>query len=145
VKAALLAVALALALPGVVLAADGPAYEEAPAPVASPDPGVGSAVVRFSGLRLDRRSGRALVFVSVSAPGRAIVHGRGVRRLVRIAGRAKRMRLPVKPKVRLQHYLKRHGKGRIRVEVTFKPLAGVPETIEKVVVLRRARHRARRG
>ncbi len=50
-----------------------------------------------------------------------------------------RVRLPVKPKVRLRHFLKRHGKGRIRVAVTFTPAAGIPRKREKVVVLRRHR------
>ena len=83
-----------------------------------------------------------MVFVWVSGSGRLIVHGRGVRRLVRFAPRSKRMRLPVKPKVRLLHYLKRHRKGRIRVLVTFKPASGIPTTIERPIVLRhKRRHR----
>ena len=78
-----------------------------------------------------------MLFVRVFEPGRVILHGRGVRRLVRGAPRAKVVRLPVKPKVRLRRYLERHGKGRIRVEVTFKPTAGEPRTLEKPIVLRR--------
>jgi DNA-binding beta-propeller fold protein YncE len=96
--------------------------------------------IRFNGLRLNRRSGTAVLFVRVPGPGRAILHGRGVRRLARGARRAMRVRLPIKPKLRLKRYLKEHGKAKIRVEVTFKPDGGIPKTIEKVVVLRRKHH-----
>jgi hypothetical protein len=137
----LLAAALVPAWPGRGAAADEPAYEEAaPGPVYSPADSVGSKGIRFNGLGLNRRNGSAVLFVRVPGPGRVILHGRGVRRLVRGAPRAMVVRLPVRPKVRLRHYLKRHGKGRIRVEVTFKPLTGaLPKTIEKVIVLRRGR------
>jgi len=78
-----------------------------------------------------------VLFVRVSEPGRVILHGRGVRRLGRGAPQAKVVALPVKPKVRLRRYLKQHGKGRIRVEATFKPTAAEPRTLEKAIVLRR--------
>jgi hypothetical protein len=134
----LLLSALLLALPGGAAVAEEPVYEEAaPGPVYSPAPGVGK--IRLSGLRLNRRNGSAVLFVRVAGPGRVILKGRGVRRLSRGAPRAKVVRLPIKPKVRLRHFLKRHGKGRIRVEVTFKPTGGIPGTLEKVIVLRRKR------
>lgn len=95
--------------------------------------------IRFKRLKLNRRNGSAVLFVRVAGPGRVLLKGRGVRRLSRGAPRAKVVRLPVKPKVRLRRFVKRHGKGRIRVEVTFRPVGGVPRTIEKVIVLRRKR------
>lgn len=94
---------------------------------------------RFAGLVKNRRNGSAVLYVRVPGPGRVILKGRGVRRLRRGAPRAKRVRLPVKPKVRLRHFLKKHGKGRIRVEVTFTPTGGEPRTLEKVIVLKRRR------
>jgi len=127
----LLAAVLALALAG----AGEPTYEEAPGPIYAPAPGAGK--IRFNGLRLNRRSGTAVLFVRVFEPGRVVLHGRGVRRLGRGAPQAKVVALPVKPKVRLRRYLKQHGKGRIRVEATFKPTAGTPSTLEKPIVLRR--------
>jgi DNA-binding beta-propeller fold protein YncE len=95
--------------------------------------------IRFNGLKLNRRNGTAVLSVKVPGPGRVALKGRGVRRLARSASRAKRVRLPIKPKVRLKRFVKRHGKGRIRVEVTFRPVGGEPRTIEKVIVLRRKR------
>jgi hypothetical protein len=122
-------------LPGAV-GAEEPVYEDAP--VYEPAPAV--AKVRFAGLRLNRRSGTAVLFVRVFEPGQVILHGRGIRRLVRGAPQAQLLRLPVKPKPRLRRFLKRHGKGRIRPLVTLKPQAGtLPKTIERVVVLRRGR------
>jgi hypothetical protein len=95
--------------------------------------------IRFAGLVKNRRNGSAVLFVRVPGPGRVILNGRGVRRLARRARRAMRVRLPIKPKVRLRHFVKRHGKGRIRVEVTFRPVGGESRTIEKVIVLKRTR------
>jgi DNA-binding beta-propeller fold protein YncE len=96
---------------------------------------------RFVGLVKNRRNGSAVLFVRVPSPGRLLLFGRGVRRLRRGAGQPKVVRLPVKPKVRLVHFLKRHGKGRIRVEVVFEPTGGTPRTREKVIVLKRKRQR----
>jgi subtilisin family serine protease len=98
-----------------------------------------SSRFRFARLVKNRSNGSAILYVRVPGPGRLILHGRGVRRLVRSAPGAMVLRLPIKPKVRLRHYLKRHGKGRIRVEVTYKPLGGTPRTLEKAIVLRRHR------
>jgi hypothetical protein len=135
---ALLAVVLVLAGGA---AADEPVYEDAPVYTPAPE----RAKVRFAGLRLNRRSGTAILFVRVFEPGRVVLHGRGIRRLTRGAPYAgapssQLVRLPVKPKVRLRRYLKRHGKGRIRPIVTLRPQAGtLPKTIERVIVLRRRR------
>lgn len=94
---------------------------------------------RFAGLVKNRGNGSAVLFVRVPGPGKVILKGRGVRRLARGAPRVMRVRLPIKPKVRLRHFLKRHGKGRIRVEVTFRPVGGEPFTREKPILLKRKR------
>lgn len=102
---------------------------------------VPSSKFRFAGLVKNRRNGTAVLFVRVPGPGRVILKGHGVRRLSRGAPRAMRVRLAVKPKVRLRRYLKQHGKARIRVEVTFKPIDGIPFTREKAILLKRTRGR----
>jgi len=93
----------------------------------------------FAGLLKNRGNGFAILYVRVPGPGKLKLGGRGFRRLVRTAHGATTVTLPVKPKVRLRHFLKKHGKGRIRVEVTFSPTGGEPRTLEKVIVLRRHR------
>jgi hypothetical protein len=128
-----------LALPGGgVAAADEvgstPTYTPAYTPAELP-----SNRFRLARLVKNRRNGSAVLYVRVPSPGRVILKGRGVRRLARGAPRAKVVRLPVKPKVRLRHFLKRHGKGRIRVEVTFRPLGGIPRSLERPILLRRQR------
>lgn len=110
-----------------------------PAAVGDPPQELASNRFRFAGLVRNRRNGYAVLLVHVPGPGRLVLKGRGVRRLARSARGAGRVRLPVKPKVRLRHFLKRHGKGRIRVEVTFTPLGGVPKTREKPILLKRRR------
>ncbi len=95
---------------------------------------------RFLFVRLVRKpNGYADLYVRTFNSGRLILRGRGVRRLARGAPRPTVVRLPVKPKVRLRHYLRRHGKGRIRVEVTFKPFDAEPRTLEKPILLRHRR------
>ena len=93
----------------------------------------------FAGLVKNRGNGFAVLYVRVPGPGKVSLKGRGFRRLSRTARRAMTVRLPIKPKVRLRHFLKQHGKGRIRVEVTFTPTGGEPRKREKVIVLRRHR------
>jgi hypothetical protein len=93
----------------------------------------------FAGLIRKRANGFAVLYVRVPGPGVVKLGGRGFRRLSRTARQATKVRLPIKPKVRLRHYLKRHGKGRIRAIVTFTPTGGAPRTLEKVIVLRRTR------
>jgi len=108
-------------------------------PIVDPVVQLPSNRFRFAGLVKNRSNGSAVLFVRVPGQGRVLLRGRGFRRLARTAPRAKRVRLPVKPKIPLKRFLKRHGKGRIRVEVTFKPTGGVPRTLEKVIVLKRRR------
>jgi DNA-binding beta-propeller fold protein YncE len=91
----------------------------------------------FAGLIRKRANGFAVLYVRVPGPGKVELKGRGLRRLSRTARQATKVRLPIKPKVRLRHFLKRHGKGRIRAVVTFTPVGGEPRTLEKVIVLRR--------
>lgn len=118
-----------------------------PAPPCPKGPGVVQVTLipttvprlRFNRLKLNRSNGSAVLFARVSGPGRVILKGRGVRRLSRAAAGAELVRLPVKPKVRLRRFLKRHGKGRIRVEVTFRPVDGLERSFEKAIVLRRKR------
>jgi hypothetical protein len=135
-----LVAALGLALPMSGVAVEGPSYEEVP-PAYVPPP-ARSPRLHFSGFRRNLRSGTAIVFVSVPGAGRVILHGRGIRRIARFVGQPRRLRLVVRPKVRLMHYLKRHRKGRIRAAVTFRPGDGsVPQTIERPIALKRRHHR----
>jgi hypothetical protein len=108
-------------------------------PIVDPVARLPSNRFRFAGLVKNRSNGSAVLFVRVPGPGRVILKGRGVRRLGRGVRQAKRVRLPVRPKIPLKRFLKRHGKGRIRVEVTFAPVGGLPNSLEKVIVLRRRR------
>jgi hypothetical protein len=111
-----------------------------PEPIAAPLAKLPSNKFHFAGLAKNRSNGFAVLYVRVPGPGKVSLKGRGFRRLSRTARQATTVSIPIKPKVRLRHFLKRHGKGRIRVEVTFTPTDGEPRKREKVIVLRR--HRA---
>jgi streptogramin lyase len=108
-----------------------------PVDVAAPIPP--SNRFHFAGLVKNRSNGFATLYVRVPGPGTLNLSGRGFRRLARTAQQATTLSLPVKPKVRLRHFLRKHGKGRIRLAVTFTPVGGFPRTMERVVVLRRHR------
>lgn len=108
-------------------------------PIAAPILKLPSNKFHFAGLVKKRSNGFAVLYVRVPGPGKVSLTGRGFRRLTRTARQATTVSLPVKPKVRLRHFLKQHGKGRIRVEVTFTPTGGEPRKREKVIVLRRHR------
>jgi len=108
-------------------------------PIVDPGTKLPSNKFHFAGLIKKRSNGFAVLYVRVSGPGKVSLTGRGFRRLSRTARQATTVGLPIKPKVRLRHFLKRHGKGRIRVEVTFTPTGGEPRKREKVIVLRRHR------
>ncbi len=113
--------------------------EPQPEPIFDPVVKPPSNKFHFAGLVKNRSNGFAMLYVRVPGPGKLKLSGRGFRRLVRTARAATTVSLPIKPKVRLRHFLKQHGKGRIRVAVTFTPTGGEPRTLEKVVVLRRHR------
>jgi hypothetical protein len=110
-----------------------------PEPIVDPVVKPPSNKFHFAGLVKNRSNGFAVLYVRVPGPGKVSLKGRGSRRLSRTARQATTLSLPVKPKVRLRHFLKKHGKGRIRVAVTFTPTGGEPRTLEKVIVLRRHR------
>lgn len=108
-------------------------------PIVDPVLKLPSNKFHFAGLRKNRANGFAVLYVRVPGPGKVSLKGRGFRRLSRTARQATTVALPIKPKVRLRIFLKQHGKGRIRVEVTFTPTGGEPREREKVIVLRRHR------
>lgn len=110
-----------------------------PEPIVEPGAKPPSNRFHFADLQKHRSNGFAVLYVRLPGPGRVNLNGRGFRRLSRTARQATTVQLPIKPKVRLRHFLKRHGKGRIRVAVTFTPVGGTPRTLERVVVLRRHR------
>lgn len=115
-----------------------PAKQE-PEPIADPVVKLPSNKFHFAGLVKKRSNGFAVLYVRVPGPGKVSLTGRGFRRLSRTARQATTVSIPIKPKVRLRIFLKQHGKGRIRVEVTFTPTGGEPRSREKVIVLRRHR------
>lgn len=116
-----------------------PCIPPEPEPIVDPGAKPPSNKFRFAGLRKNRANGFAVLYVRVPGPGKVSLKGRGFRRLSRTARQATTVGLPIKPKVRLRIFLKQHGKGRIRVEVTFTPTGGEPRTREKVILLRRHR------
>lgn len=113
--------------------------EREPEPIVDPIVKPPSNKFHFAGLLKKRSNGFAVLYVRVPGPGTVNLKGRGFRRLSRTARQATTVTIPIKPKVRLRHFLKRHGKGRIRAEVTFTPTGGEPRKREKVIVLRRHR------
>ena len=134
---------VALAWAATVSAAEGPVYDEGPIySPAEPVAGASQPRLRFAGLKRNRSNGRAVMFVRVSEPGRLFLWGRGALPFRRATGRAGRVRLLVRPRIPLKRYLKRRGKGRIRISVALEPFSGAPGRIfERPVLLKRRRRR----
>jgi len=123
------------------VASGAPSYEEAP-PVYAPP--VRAPRIHFAGFHRNVRSGTAILFVSVPGAGRVILPGRGIRRLARFVGQPRLLRVVVRPKARLMHYLKRHRKGMIRAAITFRPEdQSAAQTIERPIALTRRHDRHR--
>lgn len=115
----------------------------APLPLVAPPPPPAVRIISRFGIRRiirNRRRGIAFAVVKVHSPGRLVLRGRGIRRVVRGTQRAPRvLRVPIKPKVRLRRYLRRKHRAKIRFKITFRPHGGAPFTRERPLTLIRRR------
>jgi len=98
-----------------------------------PDP------MTLGALSLNRKRGTATLKVRVPSAGRVVLRGEGVRRASKIAARRGVVELVVRAKGKAMRELRREGRARIRLRVTFTPLLGEAQTRSRAVTLRRAR------
>jgi hypothetical protein len=130
------------------------AYELEPAPTAGaepPPPATGTApppaiapptaatakpsgAFKFAKLKLNKAAGTATLTVSVPAPGRLALSGKGIVGRARNAA-AGQVKLVVAPAGALRRRLRKAGAAKVTAEVTFTPLGGAPRIRSKTVDL----------
>ncbi|HEX7058319.1 MAG TPA: PKD domain-containing protein [Solirubrobacterales bacterium] len=86
-------------------------------------------------LKRNKRTGRATLFGRISAPGRLVLFGGGVRKVRRYFGHSGRVELQIKPKRKLLKRLKRHQRARSRIKVDFLPTGGYRARKHRLIVL----------
>jgi NHL repeat-containing protein len=116
-----------------------PCSEPVP-PIAHPSPepelvAAPESKFQFGKLVLNRRRGTATLFVFVPGRGRLVLRGGGVLTAWRSARRPGRVKLPVRPIGELKRKLRRKGRAKGWVRVTFRPTGGLPRTKRKQVLL----------
>ena len=100
----------------------------------------------FGKVKDNRKKGTATVAVSVPGPGALTLAGKGVKPDLRAGGAtasvavgaAGTVQLPVKPQHMLRKKLRKKGKIKVKVSVTYKPsgeIAGDPNTLTRHVKL----------
>jgi len=109
----------------------------APPGNAGPTPPAPSPSDAFKLGRLHRAKRRGIARLAVWAPGpgTVLLRGKGVRTVERAATGARRLTLLVRLKRGAIAVLKRRGRLRVRVRVTFSPDAGAPETLARSLTL----------
>jgi hypothetical protein len=88
---------------------------------------------------LNRKRGTATLAVSVGGPGRLTLTAKSVKRQSKAATVAGKVKLLIKPKGQAAKALRKHGKARVKLTVTYTPTGGAPAIATKSVTLRRTR------
>lgn len=101
-------------------------------------------LVRFLKTFRDRRAGTAELSISVGAPGRLVMFGRGVRKVVRrltatVEDPEVTTLLPVRPRHRAARSLRRHSRATVRLTIRYRPDGGVARTEKRRLRLVRRR------
>jgi hypothetical protein len=95
----------------------------------------------FLGTKLNRKSGTAVVIVSLPGPGSLTLAGRGL--LGTTASGAGAVSLPVTPKKKTRRRLRRSGVANVSVKVTFTPPGGDPNSLSAPVTLKKGKKNGR--
>lgn len=82
-----------------------------------------------------RKRGTATLVVQVPGPGKVALYGKRLRTNTKNPAAAGKVRLGVKARGRARRTLRRAGRVRVRVKVTFTPTGGIPHTHAKTIRL----------
>jgi hypothetical protein len=96
------------------------------------------ATLRFGRTKLNRKTGTALLPVTVPGAGILTLKGEGVRSLQRRPPAPRSLRIPIKARGRAKGRLASTGTVRVLAQLKYKPVPGVPVTASKAIVLRQA-------
>jgi hypothetical protein len=93
----------------------------------------------FGKLKLNKRSGTAMLTVMVPGPGGLVLTGKGIRQAQAGAGAAGGVALPIRLSGRAKARLVKTGKAKVQALVTFAPTGGEPRTEAKPLLLKKLR------
>ena len=99
---------------------------------------------RIVRLWLSRRKGSATFYIDVPGPGRLVLSGKGIEKVIRRARRAGRVKLPIRARGASLERLKRRGKLKLALSIAFTPDGGTALTKHKKVILIKWLRSARR-
>ena len=103
------------------------------APDAAPTPGLTLGEVRHH-----VRRGTATLLADVTEPGRLVIRGKGLQTKLRSPLRARRVKLPVKPKGGKKRLLERNGVVKVRARVVFHSRCGCREVDRRTIRLKKS-------
>jgi virginiamycin B lyase len=132
------------------VAVDGLVPPPAPAPAPAPGGGGGgggggpstappSNEIKFGKLKLNRTKGTATLAIAVKSPGALTFHGKGIRQGKQAVSSSDSATLALKPVGAAKKSLKRTGKLKLTIRVTFTPAGGTPRTTSETVSLKETR------
>jgi len=93
--------------------------------------------------KLNRRTGTATVIATVPGPGALLLTGKGIRKLTKSVSHPGRVQLTLTAQPNTSRRLRRTGRAKVTVEVTYRPTGGDPNTKSKTLMLRRGTRRAK--
>jgi hypothetical protein len=95
------------------------------------------AVFKVGRPKLNKRKGTAKLPVVLPAGGKLTVGGRGVRRLTRVVAGSERLKLTVRSRGRPLRKLRKRGKARVALVLSFAPADGASAGQRRPIVLRK--------
>jgi DNA-binding beta-propeller fold protein YncE len=114
-------------------------------PLATPIAAVGSSNrIKFDKLKLNKKKGTAVLFVTVPGAGTLALKGKGIKAARRLVGRAMTVKLPIMLVGPARKKLASTGVATVMARVSFQPAGGTALTQTKKLTLRKTLPRARR-
>ena len=113
----------------------------APYTPTAPSPTAPSNAFTFGKLKLNKKKGTGLLTVNAPGPGAVLLFGKGIKTQNAATSGPQSYTLPVIPTGKRKKKLKRTGKVKVSVDVTFTPTGGLPKTqSESVKLIKKRKH-----
>lgn len=87
-------------------------------------------------VKLNKKKGTATLSVNVGAQGQLVVTGKKIKKRVKTAKAAGKVKLPVIPKGKAVKALKNTGKAKVKVKLAYTPTGGTTATLTRQVQLK---------
>jgi sugar lactone lactonase YvrE len=107
--------------------------------LAAHPPGKPANSFALSRPNLNRRNGTATLIATVPGPGALLLTGKGIKKLTKSVSHAGRVQLTLTAQRKTSRRLRRTGRAKVTVQVTYTPTGGDPNTKSKTLTLRSRR------